>query len=67
MCHIAGAVASDDGRLISTGGRVLSATGVAPSLLDALEASYQIIEGIQLQGSHYRKDIGSGGLQEWKN
>ena len=62
MCHIAGAVASDDGRLISTGGRVLSATGVAPSLLDALEASYQIIEGIKLQGSHYRKDIGSGGL-----
>ncbi len=62
LCHIAGAVTSDDGRLISTGGRVLSATGVAPSLAEALEASYQIIEGVQLQGSHYRKDIGSGGL-----
>ncbi len=62
LCHIAGAVISDDGRLISTGGRVLSATGVAPSLAEALEASYQIVEGIDLQGSHYRKDIGSGGL-----
>ncbi len=62
LCHIAGAVTSDDGRLISTGGRVLSATGVAPSLAEALEASYQIIEGVQLEGSHYRKDIGSGGL-----
>ena len=62
LCHIAGAVTSDDGRLISTGGRVLSATGVAPSLAEALEASYQIIEGVQLQGSHYRKDIGYGGL-----
>ena len=62
LCHIAGAETSDDGRLISTGGRVLSATGVAPSLAEALEASYQIVEGVQLQGSHYRKDIGSGGL-----
>ena len=56
--HIAGARITNEGKLVSTGGRVLSATGIATSLRDALEASYQIIEGIQLEGSHYRKDIG---------
>jgi len=56
--HLAGAKRNDSGELISTGGRVLSATGIAPSLVEALEISYQIIEGINLEGSHYREDIG---------
>tara|TARA_B100001094_G_scaffold332285_1_gene403729 strand:+ start:3060 stop:4331 length:1272 start_codon:yes stop_codon:yes gene_type:complete len=56
--HLAGAKRNDSGELISTGGRVLSATGIAPTLGEALDASYQIIEGIDLEGSHYRGDIG---------
>ena len=56
--HLAGASRKDSGELISTGGRVLSATGIAPTLGEALEASYQIIGGIELEGSHYREDIG---------
>ena len=49
----------DEGdKLTSNGGRVLSATGLAPSLRESLEASYQIIQGISLDGSHYREDIG---------
>ena len=56
--HLAGANRNDSGELISTGGRVLSSTGIAPSLGEALEAAYQIIEGIDLEGSHYREDIG---------
>jgi len=56
--HLAGAKRNDSGELISTGGRVLSATGIAPTLGEALDASYQIIEGIDLAGSHYRGDIG---------
>ena len=56
--HLAGANRNTSGELISTGGRVLSSTGIAPSLGEALEASYQIIEGINLKGSHYREDIG---------
>ena len=56
--HLAGAKRNNSGDLISTGGRVLSATGIAPSLVEALEVSYQIIEGIDLEGSHYRTDIG---------
>ena len=58
FAHLAGAKRNDSGELISTGGRVLSATGIAPSLVEALEISYQIIEGINLEGSHYREDIG---------
>ena len=56
--HLAGASMDDSGKLTSTGGRVLSATGLAPTLGESLEASYQIIEGISLAGSHYREDIG---------
>ena len=56
--HLAGASINMEGHLVSSGGRVLSTTGVAPTLEEALSASYQIIEGIELQGSHYRSDIG---------
>ena len=48
----------EGGKLTSNGGRVLSATGLAPTLSESLEASYQIIENIRLDGSHYREDIG---------
>ena len=33
-------------------------SGIAATLGEALEASYQIIGGIELEGSHYREDIG---------
>ncbi len=56
--HLAGASIDANGQLISSGGRVLSTTGVAPTLEEALSASYQIIEAIELQGSHFRSDIG---------
>jgi len=56
--HLAGVYFSDDGDLLSNGGRVLSATGIAPSLPQAIEVAYQIIDGIELEGSHYRTDIG---------
>jgi phosphoribosylamine--glycine ligase len=45
------------GRLISTGGRVLAITGVGPDLASARSNSYQALTGINLAGSHYRKDI----------
>ena len=55
--HYAGTVLGEDGQLISSGGRVLSATGLAPSLGDAVAASYELMECIDLEGSHYRSDI----------
>ncbi len=56
--NIAGANFDEDGKMVSDGGRVLSSTGLAPNLVEALGAAYHIIEGINLEGSFYRSDIG---------
>ena len=61
--HLSGVRIENKHNLVSSGGRVLSATGIAPSLGEALHASYQLIEGIDLEGSHYRKDIGIRALR----
>ncbi|MBT3356789.1 MAG: phosphoribosylamine--glycine ligase [Euryarchaeota archaeon] len=55
--HHAGTGVSEAGSVVSTGGRVLAATGIAPDLNSAVNAAYEIIESIKLDGSHYRSDI----------
>ena len=47
-----------EGELISTGGRVLSCSAIGPTLEDAVEMAYALLDTIDLEGSHYRKDIG---------
>lgn len=59
--HFAGA-SIINGRLISSGGRVLATTGIAPNLGEALEVAYQIMDSITLEGSHFRADIGHRAL-----
>ena len=54
----AGTGLSSDGKLITSGGRVLNVVGSGESLQRARELAYQGIEGIDFRGSHYRKDIG---------
>ena len=46
-----------DGVLHSSGGRVLTVTGLGENLTVARERAYQVISGISLRGSHYRSDI----------
>ena len=46
-----------DGVLHSSGGRVLSVTGLGGSLTEARLKAYQGISAITLRGSHYRSDI----------
>ena len=55
--HYAGTNFDSEGNLISSGGRVLSATGTAPEISGAVSAAYEVIGGIELEGSHYRSDI----------
>ena len=55
--HQAGTARDDDGILLSNGGRVLSATAIANNLPSAVGAAYAVIDEIQLDGSHYRRDI----------
>ncbi len=45
------------GELISAGGRVLNILGVGKTLEEARDAAYETIEGIELDGSFYRRDI----------
>ena len=47
----------EDGRLIATGGRVLSVVSIADDFHEARRAAYEAICGIALEGSHYRTDI----------
>jgi phosphoribosylamine--glycine ligase len=49
--------ATKDGVLHSSGGRVLSVTGVGATLSDARLSAYEGISSISLRGSHYRSDI----------
>lgn len=53
---------SENGRLVSNGGRVLSCTAIADTLDQAASKAYALIEQIELSGSHYRRDIGHRAL-----
>ena len=53
----AGTARRADGALVSSGGRVLSATATGPDLAAARAAAYALVDGIELDGSHHRTDI----------
>jgi phosphoribosylamine--glycine ligase len=46
-----------DGELVTSGGRVLSVTAVAPDLRAARQSAYAEVAKIAIDGSHYRSDI----------
>ena len=46
-----------DGVLHSSGGRVLTVTGLGSDLTQARDAAYRTVSRISLPGSHYRSDI----------
>lgn len=54
-CHAATKLI--DGKLMATGGRVLSVVASAKDFNTARELAYANIKDIHLEGSHYRKDI----------
>ena len=60
--HHAGTGHDEEGRLVASGGRVLASTGIAASLEEARDAAYDLLAGIELEGSHYRRDIGHRAL-----
>jgi phosphoribosylamine--glycine ligase len=53
----AGTRASDDGGVVSAGGRVLSVVGTGHELAAARAAAYGAVGKISLRGSHHRSDI----------
>ncbi|MBR2987350.1 MAG: hypothetical protein IKC63_04970 [Clostridia bacterium] len=56
--YVAGAEIAD-GKLVTSGGRVLGVTAVADTLKDAIDASYGMVEKISFEGGFFRHDIGA--------
>lgn len=53
----AGTATDDDGKVISSGGRVLAVVGLGEDLVEARERAYDGIDLIKLPGGQYRRDI----------
>ena len=60
--YVAGAE-SKDGKLVTSGGRVLGVTSVRDTLKEALDASYEAVKTIAFEGAYYRHDIGARALR----
>jgi len=56
----AGTAAGPDGRVVSSGGRVLTVCALGEDLAAARGRAYAALGTIRLRGGHYRKDIGVG-------
>ena len=54
-----------DGRLETSGGRVLGVTAAGPTLQTAIANAYSAVNLIRFQGMQYRKDIARKGLKRW--
>ncbi len=55
-----------DGKIITSGGRVLTVTATGKTLTEAKEKVYKAVEKIKFEGAHYRKDIGDKGIKRLK-
>ena len=51
-----------DGKLLTSGGRVLGATAVAETLGEAVKDAYGLVERIHFDNAYYRRDIGARAL-----
>lgn len=55
-----------DGKLVTSGGRVLGVSALGNTLEEALEKSYDAVNQIHFENAHYRKDIGQRALNALK-
>ena len=60
--YVAGA-SLKDGKLATSGGRVLGVTAVADTLKEALKDSYDMVSQIHFDNAYYRHDIGKRALE----
>jgi phosphoribosylamine--glycine ligase len=52
-----------EGKIVSSGGRILGVTALGQDLADAKSKAYQAIEHINFDNKYYRPDIGDKGLK----
>lgn len=61
----AGTKLEKDGRLVTSGGRVLGVTAVAASLREAVDLAYKGVEAVEFEGKTFRKDIAHRWVALW--
>ncbi len=49
--------AARDGRVVTNGGRILSVTGIGPTLVEARDRAYASVELVSFEGAQFRRDI----------
>lgn len=53
----------ENGKLVTSGGRVTGTTAVANSLSEAIKEAYRLSDGVKFEGAYRRTDIGKKALQ----
>jgi len=61
---VAGAKADENGKLLTSGGRVLAASAFGSTFDEAWNNAYAAVKGVNFDGMFYRKDIGLPGAAE---
>jgi len=56
-------VKEEDGKLVTSGGRVLNVVGSGSTLKEAIDNAYKGVSKIRFDNAYYRKDIGVKGLR----
>ena len=59
----AGTARDESGKLVTSGGRVLTVVGIADSLREAKDLAYRRVADVSFKDAHYRKDIGDKSLK----
>ena len=57
LFHAGTAQKGDD--VVTSGGRVICATSLAPTMQEAMAKSFEAVERLSYEGKYYRRDIGS--------
>ena len=63
--YVAGAKL-ENGKLLTSGGRVTGTTAVADSLAEAVKEAYRLADGVKFENAYRRSDIGQRALQAGK-
>ena len=64
--YVAGAKLDEEGRLVTSGGRVTGTTAVADTLEEAIREAYRLSDGVQFENACRRSDIGKRAMQALK-
>jgi len=59
----AGTKKNENGKIVTSGGRVLVVTAISDDIKSAIDKAYKVIPKIKFDKMHYRKDIGQRALK----